>query len=112
MSFVFRPRSWFNTSANTSPAHPRCRDVLICVCALDASEGEIKVGLGNGVGVILDGYRACLKEGGVPFIPADFWKKMDALPPSRANVPADARRGSCRSETFTCLPFSQAAFGG
>ena len=67
---------------------------------LDASEGEIKVGLGNVVDVILDGYRASLREGGLPFvleehhkwlrkialdcldIPADFWKKMDALPGS------------------------------
>src|SRR5271169_4647939 len=35
---------------------------------LDASEGEIKVGLGNVVDVILDGYTACLKEGGKPFV--------------------------------------------
>ena len=28
---------------------------------LDASEGEIKVGLGNVVDVILDGYRTCLR---------------------------------------------------
>jgi Uncharacterized protein conserved in bacteria (DUF2252) len=77
---------------------------------LDASEGEIKVGLGNVVDVILDGYRTCLREGGLPFvleekhkwlrkialdcldIPADFWKKMDGLPAARANVPADARK--------------------
>jgi hypothetical protein len=77
---------------------------------LDASEGEIRVGLGNVVDVILDGYRTCLTEGGLPFVleekhkwlrkialncldvPADFWKKMDALPAARANVPADARK--------------------
>jgi hypothetical protein len=77
---------------------------------LDASEGEIRVGLGNVVDVILDGYRTCLTEGGLPFVleekhkwlrkialdcldvPADFWKKMDALPATRANVPADARK--------------------
>src|SRR5580698_6438285 len=77
---------------------------------LDASEGGIKVGLGNVVDVILDGYRACLTEGGKPFvleekhkwlreialncldIPADFWKKMDALPAARTDVPADARK--------------------
>ena len=65
---------------------------------LDASEGEIKVGLGNVVDVILDGYRTSLRQGGEPFvleekhkwlrkialdcldIPADFWKKMDACP--------------------------------
>jgi uncharacterized protein (DUF2252 family) len=77
---------------------------------LDASEGEIKVGLGNVVDVILDGYRTCLREGGKPFIleekhkwlrkialdcldiPADFWKKMEALPAPRTTVPADARK--------------------
>jgi hypothetical protein len=77
---------------------------------LDASEGEINVGLDNVVDVILDGYRTCLSEGGKPFvleekhkwlrnialgcldIPADFWKKMDALPSTRTNVPADARK--------------------
>jgi uncharacterized protein (DUF2252 family) len=81
---------------------------------LDASEGEIKVGLGNVVDVILDGYRTCLSAGGKPFvleekhkwlrnialncldIPADFWKKMDALPASRADVPADAREAITR----------------
>src|ERR1700686_2866412 len=74
---------------------------------LDASQGEIKVGLSNVVDVILDGYRTCLRQGGLPFvleekhkwlrrialdcldIPADFWKKMDGLPAARANVPAD-----------------------
>jgi uncharacterized protein (DUF2252 family) len=43
--------------------------VRLAVSALlDASEGEIKVGLGNVVDVILDGYRACLREGGKPFV--------------------------------------------
>ncbi len=60
--------------------------------------------------MILDGYRACLKEGGRPFVveekhkwlrkialdcldmPAEFWKKMDALLAARADVPADARK--------------------
>jgi hypothetical protein len=77
---------------------------------LDASEGEIKVGLGNVVDVILDGYRTSLRQGGAPFVleekhrwlrkialgcldvPADFWKKMDALPAARTTVPADARK--------------------
>ena len=81
---------------------------------LDASEGEIKVSLGNAVDVILDGYRACLKEGGKPFaleenhkwlrrialdcldIPADFWTKIDALPTARTNIPADARKAISR----------------
>jgi uncharacterized protein (DUF2252 family) len=90
---------------------------------LDASEGEIKVGLGNVVDVILDGYRACLREGGLPFvleekhkwlrkialdcldIPADFWKKMDALPAARANVPADARKAIARLLPASQLPY-------
>jgi Uncharacterized protein conserved in bacteria (DUF2252) len=81
---------------------------------LDASEGEIKVGLSNVVDVILDGYRTCLREGGLPFvleekhkwlrkialdcldIPGDFWKKMDALPAARTNAPADARQAIAR----------------
>src|SRR5580698_9056002 len=81
---------------------------------LDASEGEIKVGLGNVVDVILDGYRTYLKEGGLPFVleekhkwllkialdflhvPATFWNKMDCLPAARANIPADARKAIAR----------------
>jgi uncharacterized protein (DUF2252 family) len=77
---------------------------------LDASEGEIKVGLRNVAEVILDGYRAGLREGGKPFvleeqhkwlrkialgcldIPASFWKKMDALPRTRTAIPVDARK--------------------
>jgi hypothetical protein len=87
---------------------------LAVSAVLDASEGEINVGLGNVVDVILDGYRKCLREGGKPFvleekhkwlrkialdcldIPADFWKKMDALPAVRTNAPADARKAIAR----------------
>src|SRR5260370_8413155 len=76
---------------------------------LDAAEGEIKVGLGNVVEVILEGYRAGLSEGGKPFvleekhkwlrkialdcldIPAEFWKKIDGLPTTRTEVPGEAR---------------------
>ena len=83
---------------------------LAVSAVLDASEGEIKIGLGNVVDVILDGYRTCLSGGGKPFVleekhkwlrnialscldvPADFWKKMDSLPAARGNLPADARR--------------------
>jgi uncharacterized protein (DUF2252 family) len=90
---------------------------------LDASEGEIRVGLGNVVDVILDGYRTCLREGGLPFvleekhkwlrkialdcldIPADFWKKMDALPAARANVPADARKAIAALLPAPQLPY-------
>jgi hypothetical protein len=79
---------------------------------LDASEGEIKVGLRNVAEVILDGYRSGLSEGGKPFvleekhkwlrkialdcldIPAEFWKKMDALPANRKDGPGDARKAN------------------
>ena len=81
---------------------------------LDASEGEITVGLGNVCDVILDGYRSGLAEGGKPFVleeqhkwlrkialscldvPSDFWKKMDALPTARNEIPADARKALTR----------------
>jgi uncharacterized protein (DUF2252 family) len=90
---------------------------------LDASEGEIKVGLSNVVDVILDGYRTCLRGGGKPFVleekhkwlrnialdcldvPADFWKKMDALPASRTNVPAAAREAIARLLPVPKLPY-------
>jgi uncharacterized protein (DUF2252 family) len=90
---------------------------------LDASEGEIKVDLGNVVDVILDGYRTCLREGGRPFVleekhkwlrsialgcldlPADFWKKMDALPAVRSNVPAHARKAIARLLPAPQLPY-------
>ena len=90
---------------------------------LDASEGEIKVGLGNVVDVILDGYRTSLRHGGEPFVleekhkwlrkialdcldaPADFWKKMDALPAARTTVPADARKAIARLLPAPQLPY-------
>jgi Uncharacterized protein conserved in bacteria (DUF2252) len=90
---------------------------------LDASEGEIKVGLANVVDVILDGYRTCLREGGLPFVleekhkwlrkialdcldvPADFWKKMDGLPGARTVVPADARKAIARLLPVPQLPY-------
>ena len=90
---------------------------------LDASEGEIKVGLGNVVDVILDGYRACLNKGGLPFvleekhkwlrnialgcldIPADFWKTMDARPAARGHMPADAREAIARLLPAPQLPY-------
>jgi hypothetical protein len=77
---------------------------------LDASEGEIAVGLRNVCDVVLDGYSSGLAAGGKPFVleeqhkwlrnialdrldvPADFWKKMDALPPARNDIPTDARK--------------------
>jgi hypothetical protein len=90
---------------------------------LDATEGEIKVGLSNVVDVMLDGYTACLKAGGKPFvleekhkwlrkialqcldIPADFWKKMDALPAVRGDVPADARKAIAALLPVPELPY-------
>ena len=96
---------------------------LAVSAVLDVSEGEIKVSLGNVVDVILDGYRTCLREGGKPLvleekhkwlrkialdcldIPADFWKKMDALPAARADVPADARKAIGRLLPAPQLPY-------
>jgi hypothetical protein len=101
---------------------------------LDASEGEIKVGLGNVVDVILDGYRTCLRRGGEPFvleekhkwlrkialdcldIPANFWKKMDVLPAARTSVlrtrekrsPAFCRLRNSPTGSFAALPASEA----
>ena len=90
---------------------------------LDASEGKIAVGLRNVCDVILDGYGAGVAAGGKPFVleeqhkwlrkialdrldvPAGFWKKMDALPAARSNVPADARKAL---ERF--LPAPQLAY--
>ena len=90
---------------------------------LDASEGEIKVGLGNVVDVILDGYRSCFRQGGLPFvleekhkwlrkialdcldIPADFWMKMDALPAARTTIPIDARKAISRLLPAPQLPY-------
>jgi hypothetical protein len=97
--------------------------VRLAVSAImDASEGEIKVGLGNVVDVILDGYRTCLRQGGLPFVleekhkwlraialncldvPADFWKKMGALPAARTDVPSDARNAIARLLPIPELP--------
>jgi hypothetical protein len=93
-------------------AHSELR--LAVSAILDASEGQIKVRLDNVLDVILDGYRTCLSGGGKPFVleekhkwlrnialgcldvPADFWKKMDALPAARGEVPADARAAIAR----------------
>ena len=96
---------------------------LAVSASLDTSEGEIKVGLSNVVDVILDGYRTCLTEGGKPFVleekhkwlrkialdcldnPADFWKKMDALPAARTIVPAEARKAIARLLPVPQLPY-------
>ena len=96
---------------------------LAVSAVLDASEGEINVSLSNVVDVILDGYRASLDAGGKPFVleekhkwlrsialgcldmPADFWKKMDALPTARTKVPPDARKaiaGLLPAPQLTC----------
>jgi hypothetical protein len=83
---------------------------LAVSATLDASDGEIKTHLRNACDVILDGYRSGLAEGGKPFVleephkwlrkialdcldvPADFWKKLNALPTVRHGVPLDARK--------------------
>jgi hypothetical protein len=87
---------------------------LAVSAVLDASEGEIKVGLRNVSEVILEGYVAGLKVGGEPFVleerhkwlrkmaldcldtPTVFWKNMAALPSSRSDVPGDARKALAR----------------
>jgi uncharacterized protein (DUF2252 family) len=95
---------------------------------VDASEGEIKVGLGNVVEVILDGYRACLREGGKPFvleekhkwlreialncldIPADFWKRWTLCPrPARTSLPKRERRSPACCRRRECRIGSSAA---
>lgn len=96
---------------------------LAVSAVLDASEGEIQVGLSNVVDVIFDGYRAGLKDGGRPFVleeehkwlrkialdcldkPAAFWKKMDALPTARVKVPAEARKSIARLLPAPHLPY-------
>jgi hypothetical protein len=96
---------------------------LAVSAVVDASEGEIQVGLGNAVDVILDGYHSCLRQGGLPFVleekhkwlraialncldkPADFWKKMDALPAVRRDVPVAAREAIARLAPDPDLPF-------
>lgn len=60
---------------------------------------------------ILEGYRACLKEGGKPFVleeehgwlreaatgvlrnPVNFWQKMQSLTPVKGKIPKGARKG-------------------
>jgi hypothetical protein len=77
---------------------------------IDASEGNIAVGLRNVCDVILDGYSAGLAEGGRPFVleeqhkwlrnialdsldkPPEFWEKIDAHPVARKGVPDEARK--------------------
>jgi uncharacterized protein (DUF2252 family) len=87
---------------------------LAVSAVLDASEGEINVGLRNVSEVILDGYHSSLRQHGRPFvleeehkwlrkialncldIPVEFWKKMAALPVSRNGLPEDARKAIAR----------------
>jgi Uncharacterized protein conserved in bacteria (DUF2252) len=83
---------------------------LAVSAVLDASEGAITVGVRNVCDVVLEGYREGLEMGGRPFvleenhkwlrgialdrldIPADFWKKMSALPTVKSKIPGDARK--------------------
>jgi uncharacterized protein (DUF2252 family) len=77
---------------------------------IDTRAGDLTVGVKNACDVILDGYSESLKVGGRAFVleerhkwlrgialdhldsPRDFWKKMDALPTLRTEVPAAARK--------------------
>jgi hypothetical protein len=89
--------------------------VRLAVSALlDASEGEIAVGLRNACDVVWEGYSAGLAAGGRPFVleeqhkwlrkialgcldaPAEFWRKMDALPAARSPIPSSAQRALVR----------------
>jgi hypothetical protein len=83
---------------------------LAVSAVLDESDGKIKVNLRKVCDVILEGYRSGLVKGGRPFVleephkwlrkialdcldvPADFWKKMDALPAVRQGIPPAAQR--------------------
>ena len=76
---------------------------------LAVTSGHLKIGGARACKAILDGYSACLKDGGRPFIleerhgwlreiatsdlrdPHSFWGKLDALPRSH-DVPKSARR--------------------
>jgi hypothetical protein len=81
---------------------------LAVSAVLDASEGEIGVGVRNVCDVVLEGYTEALSAGGRAFVleehhkwlrqialdcldvPGEFWKKMDALPTVRKDPPKDA----------------------
>jgi Uncharacterized protein conserved in bacteria (DUF2252) len=88
-----------------------CDLVRLAVSAvIDASEGEIGVGVRNVCDVVLEGYIDGLSAGGRAFVleeqhkwlrgialdcldvPSEFWKKMDALLPVRKNPPKGARK--------------------
>ena len=97
---------------------------LVASAVIDASEGEIAVGLRNACDVVLEGYRAGLAEGGRPFVleeqhkwlrkialdcldaPVEFWKKMDSLPAARSPIPSGARRALVRFLPATRLKYS------
>jgi Uncharacterized protein conserved in bacteria (DUF2252) len=77
---------------------------------LDARAGELRVSAKNVCDVVIAGYRKGLKEGGRAFVleerhkwlrdialdhldePGPFWKKLDALPSLRTDVPAEAKK--------------------
>ena len=83
---------------------------LAVSAVMDARTGELTVGVKNVCDVVLDGYRQALKVGGRAFVleerhkwlrtialsrldsPRDFWKKMDALPTAKTDIPAAARK--------------------
>lgn len=83
---------------------------LAVSAVMDARAGELTVGVKNVCDVVLDGYCQALKAGGRAFVleerhkwlrtialnhldsPRVFWKKMDALPTSKTDIPAAARK--------------------
>ncbi len=82
---------------------------LAVSAALDASEDYLAAGLNDICEAVLDGYREGLDSGGASLVleehhkwlrqialhhldvPAVFWRKIDALPAVRNNIPAAAR---------------------
>jgi hypothetical protein len=94
---------------------------------LDAEEGQISVGLRNACDVIVEGYGEGLAAGGQAFVleerhkwlrgialscldvPADFWKKLDALPRPRKDVPKDARAALAELLPGKRMPFRVAS---
>ena len=83
---------------------------LATSAVIDGSESGLSMGLREICEEILSGYKAGLESGGRTFVleeghkwlraialkrldvPAAFWKKLDALPPARKDIPAGARK--------------------
>src|SRR6266566_2906457 len=83
---------------------------LAVSAVIDTRAGDLTVGVKNACDVILDGYGESLKAGGRAFVLEErhkwlrtialdhldslreFWKKIDALPTLRTEIPAAARK--------------------